>query len=75
MKPKLRNDVEIDLGYMIRHAIITGLQQQRHPYKNCINCNRFDQQKEICKKFNARPPARVIAYGCPEHDDMYEVPF
>lgn len=75
IKPRLRNDVEIDLGYLIKHAVFRAIEDQRHPFKNCINCTKFDQKNEICNQYKARPPARVIAYGCPEHVDMYEVPF
>lgn len=40
--------------------------------KNCTTCEEFDNTKEVCKKFNQRPPARIIAYGC-EH--WYDIPF
>jgi len=32
--------------------------------KTCITCSEFTEETEICKKFKARPPARVIAFGC-----------
>ncbi len=44
---------------------------------SCINCNFFKEREgEICTAvapFNARPPARVIAYGCSQHSS--EIPF
>jgi len=34
--------------------------------KSCINCTQFNHETEVCNKFNARPPAKVIARGCPD---------
>lgn len=40
----------------------------------CITCDHFDLSKEVCMKFNyMRPPARVIAFGCPAYEN--EIPF
>lgn len=36
----------------------------------CMTCLYFDEQTEMCTRYNARPPARVIAYGCPDHDSL-----
>jgi hypothetical protein len=44
--------------------------------QSCINCNHFNEATEICRgvtPFTARPPARIIAYGCPSHSA--EIPF
>jgi uncharacterized protein YbaR (Trm112 family) len=44
--------------------------------KNCLKCIHFDEQKETCKEFNAKPPARIICHGCEKYfniDD--EIPF
>lgn len=41
--------------------------------KTCLNCERFTEAAELCGKWNARPPARVIATGCEDHVD--EIPF
>ena len=46
-----------------------------YPYKNCLNCLNWDAGKEVCKKYNARPPAEIIVYSCPEHEDDDEIPF
>ena len=42
---------------------------------SCISCENFDEPKEICKKFGARPPARTIALGCEHYKDNDEIPF
>lgn len=36
----------------------------------CVNCLHFDEHSEVCKKYQARPPARVIAYGCEDFDNL-----
>jgi hypothetical protein len=36
--------------------------------RSCINCIQFNGQDELCCKFKARPPATVIARGCPDWD-------
>lgn len=42
--------------------------------RTCVNCHHFDEQLEICKLAGARPPARVIAFGC-ERFDPDDIPF
>jgi len=46
-----------------------------HLFKNCITCVNFDRKKELCKLANLRPPAEVIAYGCPQYISEDEIPF
>lgn len=41
--------------------------------RTCVKCDTFDHEAEVCKRFNARPPAKVIAYGCDEF--IEEIPF
>ena len=40
---------------------------------NCLNCLHFDEDTEICSLGKSRPPARVIAEGCPSWD--IDIPF
>ena len=44
--------------------------------KHCTNCGHFDMQREVCKLTvpPSRPPATVIAEGCPAHDPQI-IPF
>jgi hypothetical protein len=35
--------------------------------QTCVNCQHFDEGVEVCKLAGQRPPARVIAHGCPSH--------
>jgi len=43
--------------------------------KTCLTCVCFDEKLEYCKKYKARPPARVIAYGCRDYFHNDEIPF
>jgi len=52
-----------------RVAIENGAQ------RSCINCANFDEPTEQCRKYKQRPPARVIALGCPEYEDEDVIPF
>lgn len=39
----------------------------------CLNCEHFDEPREICNLVSKRPPARVIACGCNAHKER--IPF
>jgi len=41
-------------------------------FRNCTGCCNWDDKKEICLKFNVRPPVSVIVKGCEEYE---EIPF
>ena len=55
------------------HDVMLKAYDDIDPFANCLNCLNFDEKKEICNLCNQRPPARVIAYGCPQWVD--EIPF
>lgn len=42
-------------------------------FTTCLNCDHWQDNPELCKKFNQRPPAKVIVVGCEEHSDS--IPF
>lgn len=42
---------------------------------SCISCTAFHEQTEICETYNARPPARIIAFGCSSYRDKDDIPF
>lgn len=66
MSIKLRSDAFYELKELV---------EKLEPiYRSCINCEHFDEPNEKCKLYNQRPPARVIAYGCEEYEDI-EIPF
>lgn len=41
--------------------------------ETCLSCEHFDEAGEVCALAQARPPARVIAHGCPSYSA--QVPF
>lgn len=36
----------------------------------CPNCLNWNNENETCTLASARPPARVIAFGCTRFDDL-----
>lgn len=40
---------------------------------SCLTCDNFDEKAELCELYKQRPPARVIAFGCPSWQN--EIPF
>lgn len=43
--------------------------------RTCVACIHFNENNERCAKHGQqRPPARVIAYGCPDYEND-NIPF
>lgn len=64
---KLRERLRQELAHVLADNIVTS---------SCITCVHFkEQQGELCSLYKARPPARIIAAGCPSYMDYDEVPF
>lgn len=81
IKPRMRGVVSDDYN-AAAHAALDQLRQvlykevkQHALHQTCLTCHNFDEQNELCKKFNMRPPARVIAFSCKDYDDIDEIPF
>lgn len=60
------------------HKLIQEVMDEAGIYKCCLNCCKFNEDTELCKLCTppARPPARVITFGCPafvELDAVVEV--
>ncbi len=73
-KPTLRDIERVDLqGSLIN--LVKRIITEQYPYRNCLNCIYFTEVSEQCKVWNAKPPARVICYGCDKHTDIEEIPF
>lgn len=45
-----------------------------HAIQGCLNCECWDLKKDLCLKFNAKPPAQTIVYSCGK-DWQFDVPF
>lgn len=45
--------------------------------QSCLSCRHFNEIDETCKKAKPpqRPPAKIIANGCPQYDDAADIPF
>jgi hypothetical protein len=71
MKPTLHPTARYDIQIAVAHTI-----EYIEPiYQSCLNCLNFNENEEICNLCNQRPPAKVIAYGCPQWADIKEIPF
>jgi len=64
---KFRDEMRRTLNDVLANEIVAS---------TCLSCIHFrEQQGEVCGLYKMRPPARVIAFGCPEYTDNLEVPF
>jgi len=39
----------------------------------CLNCDQWEKDKELCQKWNMKPPAKIIILGC--EDWEVSIPF
>jgi hypothetical protein len=60
---------------MARAVAKTAFQRDDSFIRNCLVCLNFDETTELCKLFQQRPPARVIAFGCDSFKDVDDIPF
>lgn len=44
-----------------------------HVWRSCLNCEEWEHVKEVCRKVEQRPPAKVIVVGCPAW--IADIPF
>lgn len=70
-KPSLRVNF-----YRVTDAIREAV-ERTDVFPSCLTCRHFkaDNDEDICGKYNARPPARIIANACPDYDDHDDIPF
>lgn len=76
MEHKFRALAMIAVGREIERTIA------RHTSKDedgivpsCISCEHFRESTEECLPAGARPPARIIAFGCNLYRDKNDIPF
>lgn len=77
-KPTLRKDVLTQFYDTWRNVTWKTIEHNAefyYPFRNCLNCEFFDENKEYCKRYDAKPPSRIICYGCEGHCDMGNIPF
>ena len=69
-------EAALDTLFEATHAMrVTIYKLELAHRKRCTNCRNFDKQAELCSIAKQRPPAHVIASGCPSFDDEDEIPF
>lgn len=72
----LRADADRRLKNILTNVMLLFTMLPEHVVKSCITCDNFEEETETCKKFNARPPARIIAIGCGDYENINEdIPF
>ena len=72
--PKLRLEEFYDLRHLVGEAV-SAILRDKQAYESCLVCSNFNETNELCKLANQRPPARIIAYGCPQFIDAEQPPF
>lgn len=70
--PTIRPSSTSSVQYAIEK--IFKVREADFPYRNCLNCINWDHGNEICKMFNARPPATIIVYSCEKYEEN-DIPF
>lgn len=61
------------VAVMVQNLTAAMREELDRATRTCLNCEHFDEPNELCRKWDARPPARIIATGCADHQD--EIPF
>lgn len=66
--------VNESLAQAIHDVAVSFGKAAKDARRTCVNCMHFDEQREVCKLAGARPPARVIAFGCDSFEED-NIPF
>lgn len=76
VKPTLREGARLEITSAAANTAVRVLEDiVNYPFRTCLRCDNFDEKSENCKLYNARPPAKIIAFGCDSFDDNEWVPF
>ncbi len=49
----------------LAESVVSGIVGDR---RTCLSCEHFNEKNELCSLAGARPPARVIVFGCPSFE-------
>ena len=64
------NNIAVELR-RLAHEVGAGIQRAS---RSCVGCLYFDERHgEVCTLAKARPPARIIAFGCESWEQ--DIPF
>lgn len=72
-KPEFRANLPLTMESL--NAALEKTGWKHGVWKSCLSCDHFNEGLEQCTLYKARPPARVIAFGCPSYSDDMDVPF
>lgn len=65
-----------DFGLINFRHYLERFMDPRELVASCITCEHFNHEMEGCKIAGGqRPPAKVIAFGCPSYKDNDDIPF
>ena len=68
--PILRQEVWLNLQTDLVKTITRS-----NIFQNCLNCMHWKNAEDKCGLYNAKPPAVIIVYSCPDYKDDGEIPF
>jgi hypothetical protein len=72
----IRPTIRQDRAYELRQHLFDWISSyDAELVRTCLTCTLFNEKQELCNKWKSRPPARVIAYGCPDYFAEDEIPF
>lgn len=75
-KPIMRQSNYADFYQAVQAAVDRVIKNPTTvPYQNCLNCTNWDYSKDMCGKFNLKPPTDIIVYSCPDYTDNDDIPF
>ena len=61
--------MSVEKGSREYMMLLTKKLHEHRVITSCMTCVHFADLAERCNLADERPPARVIAYGCPSWDD------
>ena len=76
--PVIRKEASLEYHYKLVQAAYEAIEKNADkyfPFQSCLNCKAFSEEKELCLKYNQRPPVRVIVFGCNSYEDISDIPF
>lgn len=75
-KLKLRQEAATKMYSSAADAMFSVVANAKElPFQTCLTCISFEEDKDYCRHWRAKPPSRVIVYGCDNYFDINDVPF
>jgi hypothetical protein len=74
--PILRNEQYVDFKSCVDRVVTDYIKNPAaYPFQTCLNCMYWKPEQDLCGKWNAKPPAEIIVFSCPDYKDDGEIPF